>query len=57
MCRPQGENLQEVEGSKCCIWPSRCHGHSLSLAPVNPEWFYLSGTGSLGLSGQNPEEP
>jgi len=31
--------------------PSRCHCHSLSLAPVNPDWFYpswfyLSGTGS-----------
>jgi len=25
------------------IW---CHCHSLSLAPVNPDWFYLSGTGS-----------
>jgi len=20
-----------------CIWPSRCHCHSLSLAPVNPD--------------------
>jgi len=34
-----------------CILPSRCHCHSLSLAPVNPDWFYipgyyLSGTGS-----------
>jgi len=26
-----------------CIWPSRCHCHSLSVAPVNPGWFYLSG--------------
>jgi len=25
------------------IWPSRCHCHSLSLAPVNPDWFYLPG--------------
>jgi len=24
--------------------------HSLSLAPVNPDWFYLSGAGSPGLS-------
>ena len=24
-----------------CIWPSWCHCHSLSLAPVNPDWFYL----------------
>jgi len=31
-----------------CIWPSWCHCHSLSLAVVNPDWFYLSGTGSLG---------
>jgi len=27
-----------------CIWPSWYHCHSLSLAPVNPDWFYLSGT-------------
>jgi len=27
-----------------CIWPSWCHCHSLSFAPVNPDWFYLSGT-------------
>jgi len=26
-----------------CIWPSRCHCHSLSLAPVNPDLFYLPG--------------
>jgi len=26
-----------------CIWPSRCQCHSLSLAPVNPDWFYLPG--------------
>jgi len=25
-----------------CIWPSWCHCHSLSLAPVNPNRFYLS---------------
>ena len=32
-----------------CIWPSGFHCHSLSLAPVkNPDWFYLSGTGSPG---------
>jgi len=24
------------------------HCHSLSLARVNPDWFYLSGTGSPG---------
>ena len=22
-----------------CILPSRCHCHSLSLAPVNPDWL------------------
>jgi len=26
-----------------CIWPSGCHCHSLSLAPENPDWFYLPG--------------
>jgi len=26
-----------------CILPSRSHCHSLSLAPVNPDWFYLPG--------------
>jgi len=31
-----------------CIWPSWYQCHSLSLAPVNPDWFYLSGTGSPG---------
>jgi len=25
-----------------CLWPSRCHCHSLSLAPVNPDLFYPS---------------
>jgi len=34
-----------------CIWPSWCHWHS-SLAPVNPDWFYLSAHPSS--SGQNP---
>jgi len=29
-----------------CIRPSWCHCHSLSVAPVNPDWFYLSGTAS-----------
>jgi len=23
--------------------PSWCHCHSLSLAPVNPDWFYFPG--------------
>jgi len=26
-----------------CIWPRWCHCHSLSLAPVNPDWSYLPG--------------
>jgi len=26
-----------------CIRSRWCHCHSLSLAPVNPEWFYLPG--------------
>jgi len=25
------------------LWPSRCHWHSMSLAPVNPDWLYLPG--------------
>jgi len=33
-----------------CIWPSWCHCHSLSLAPANPDWFYLPGAGSPGWS-------
>jgi len=32
------------------IWPSWCHCHSLSLAPVNLDWFYLPGAGSPGWS-------
>jgi len=43
------------------ILPSRCYCHSLSLAPVNPDWFYLpgfylSGTFSPGGPGRIPEE-
>ena len=26
-----------------CIWPRCCHCHSLSLALVNQDWFYLPG--------------
>jgi len=33
-----------------CIWPSWCYCYSVSLAPVNPDWIYLSGTGSPGWS-------
>ena len=43
MCCPQGETLQEVEESKRRIWPSWCHCHSLSLAPVNTDKFYFPG--------------
>jgi len=32
-----------------CTWPSRCHCHSLSLVPVNPDWFYLSTAIVFGL--------
>jgi len=44
------------------MWPSRCHCHSLSLAPVNPDWFYLPEftvlvPAHLGSPRQNPEEP
>jgi len=42
-----------------CIWPSWCHCHALSLASVNPDWFYLPGCTFLvpahpGSSGQSP---
>ena len=37
-----------------CIWPSWCYCHSLSLAAVNPDWFYLSGTGWMGCPRQSP---
>jgi len=33
-----------------CIWPNRCHCHSLPLAPVNPDWFYLPGFAFLVLA-------
>jgi len=43
-----------------CMWPSWDHCHSLSLAPVNPDWFYLPGFAFLVLADtgspvQNPE--
>ena len=43
-----------------CIWCSWCHCHSLSLAPVNPDWFHLHGFTFLvpahpGCPRQNPE--
>jgi len=40
-----------------CIWPSWCHCHSPSLAPVNPDWFYFSGTSSPGCPGQRAVKP
>jgi len=39
--------LAEVQ---ICIWPSRCHCHSLSLAPINRDWFYLPGFTFLVLA-------
>jgi len=30
-----------------CISPSGFHCHSLSLAPVNPDWFYQNGSAFL----------
>jgi len=38
------------------------HYHSLSLAPINPDWFYLPGftflvPDYLGSPGQNPKGP
>jgi len=52
--------LAWLSGMRCRLasWPSRCHCHSLSLALVNPDWFYLhgfylSGTCSPGLSRTN----
>jgi len=34
ICLDQGADLRMV---------SWCHCHSLSLVPVNPDWFYLPG--------------
>jgi len=39
--------------------PNLCHYHSLSLAPVNPDWFYLPGYTFLvpvhpGSPGRSP---
>jgi len=46
----------------CLTMPSWCHCHSLSLAPVNADWFYTLGFTFLvtsspgsGSPGQNPE--
>ena len=44
------------------VWPRWCHCHSLSLAPVNPDWFQLPGFNFLvpdhpGSPGQNPRGP
>jgi len=40
---PRAWQLSVWGEMKICIWPSRCHCHSLSLGPVNPDWFYLPG--------------
>jgi len=42
-----------------CISPSWCHCHLLSLAPVNPDWFYQKGSAFLvpaypGCPGKKP---
>jgi len=42
-----------------CISPSWCHCHSLSLAAVNPDWFYRNGSAFLvpaypGCPGKRP---
>jgi len=42
-----------------CTWSSWCHCHSISLATVNPDWFYLPGftflvLAHLGNSSQSP---
>ena len=47
---------------KICIWPSWCHCYSLSLALVNPEWFYLPGftflvPARLDSPGKDPRGP
>ena len=53
--------LSVCDEVQICIWPSRCHCHSLSLAPVNPDWFYLPDFTFLvpahaGSRRPNPEE-
>ena len=37
------------------IWTIWCHCHLLSVAPVNSDWFYLSGASLPWQSWQNPE--
>jgi len=53
MCLGQGADLHMAQLSHC---------HSLSLAPVNPDWLYLPGftflvPAYLGSPGQNPRGP
>jgi len=53
MCLGQGADLHTVQLMRC---------HSLSLAPVNPDWFYPPGDTFLvpahpGSHGQNPRGP
>jgi len=48
-----------LDDTQICIWPNWCHCHSLSLAPVNPDWFYLPGLTFLvpahpGSPGHSP---
>jgi len=35
-----------------CMWPSWCHCHSLSLAPINPDWFTFLVPAYPGIPGQ-----
>jgi len=53
MCLGQGADLHMAQLMHC---------HSLSLAPVNPDWFYLPGVtflvpAHLGSPRQNPRGP
>jgi len=36
--------------SEVQTWSGCCHCHLLSLAPLNPDWFYVFSTSSPGLS-------
>jgi len=41
---PACNKLSSLWGEvQICIQPSRYHCHSLSVALVNPDWFYLPG--------------
>jgi len=47
-----------VSGSRCRFAYGPADATAIhSLALVNPDWFYLSGAGSLGRPGQDPRGP